>query len=76
LTSGQHVIDLLGMVGKESECCKALLVELKLLRDLVDPKKKENKLLFDGVESEDGAGFQDDGGEGYDQPSFWDNDNQ
>ena len=65
-TAGHHVEDLLGLAMTGSEHCRALLDELKMLKDLVDPKKKENKSLYDGIDRVDATGdtggAQDDGG--------------
>jgi hypothetical protein len=62
-------MDLLDLVTK-SEHCKVLLEELKLLKNLVDPKKRENKVLYDGVDGE--ASGDDQGyGESYDEQPTW-----
>ena len=80
-----HVLDLLDSTMKASENCRALLGELKLLKDLVDPKK--NKVLFEGGDGgnvggsggQDNQGWNDDGG-GWNndeqQSSDWDIQNQ
>jgi hypothetical protein len=60
-TSVHHVMELLDLVVEESDYCKALLGELKLLREMVDPKKKENKRLFEGVDGEAPGGGQGNG---------------
>jgi len=47
-TSSYQVIDLLNRIMEKSEHCKALLVELKTLKELVDPQKKGNQELYGG----------------------------
>lgn len=59
--AGHHVMDLLDLAMKGSDHCKALLGELKLLKDLVDPRKKENKSLYEGIDGVDASGGQDNG---------------
>lgn len=70
-TADHHIMDLLDLVMKESEHCKGLPGELKMLKELVDPKK-ENKSLYDGVDTEEPGGNQDGGGGGYDGQPAWD----
>jgi hypothetical protein len=76
-TACHHVVDLLDSAMKGSDHCKALLGELKLLKELVDPKKNRN--LFEGIEKEDAGDSQDSGGlndngaYNYDEePGCWD----
>lgn len=59
-TACQQVVDLLDSATNGSDQCKVLLGELRLLKELVDPKKNRN--LFEGVEGGDAGGGQDNGG--------------
>ena len=61
-TACQHVVDLLDSATNGSDQCKVLLGELRLLKELIDPKKNRN--LFEGVGGDAGGG-QDNGGLNY-----------
>jgi hypothetical protein len=70
-TAGHHVMAVVDLTIKRSEHCKALIGELKMLKDLMYPKKKENnKSLYEGIDAGDVGGDQDNGGSDDGQPDW------
>jgi len=61
-TASNQIMELLKLATKDHEHCKALLSEVQLLKDLVNPDKPENKGLFEAGDGGVSGGKENKGG--------------